>query len=179
MNKVQNSRNDELTLNLQALANGWMSNLSPNASLQSDPELDYYGWLSQQARALRTKDTASVDWTNLAEEIDAMAKRERRELRSRLKNLFAHLLKWKFEVEHRSSSWKGSITLARQEISELLDDSPSLRGYLTDFIPPEYEKARQLASDETGLQLNDFPQSCPWDFTKFIRRDFWPEPRRN
>ncbi len=64
-------------------------------------EADFYGWALEQAEALRQAGRArlntpkAVDWENVAEELDGLARSEARELRSRYKTLLVHLLKWR------------------------------------------------------------------------------------
>jgi hypothetical protein len=41
--------------------------------------------------------------------------------------LFAHLLKWQFQPDHRSNSWKVTIVEQRYQIEQLLEMSPSLK----------------------------------------------------
>ena len=67
-----------------------------------DIETDFHGWLLDQAAALRARDYESLDWDNLAEELELMGARERRELRSELKILLLHLLKLKFQPSQLS-----------------------------------------------------------------------------
>ena len=43
-------------------------------------ETDFSGWLGAQAAALRSRSISAVDWDGIAEELEAMAKREEREL---------------------------------------------------------------------------------------------------
>lgn len=45
-------------------------------------ELDFYAWLNRQAQVLRSRESESLDWDHLAEEIEAMAAGEKRELTS-------------------------------------------------------------------------------------------------
>ena len=95
-----------------------------------DVERDYYGWLRQQARALREHQPAFLDWRNLAEELDAMTRSEERGLGTQLERLLVHLLKWAYEHEKRSGSWEASIENARDAIEECLEGSPSLASRL-------------------------------------------------
>jgi hypothetical protein len=71
-----------------------------------DPETDYYEWLKQQARALREKHPRYLDWRELAEELEEMGARERRELTSHLRILMAHLLKRSYQSSRRVTSWR-------------------------------------------------------------------------
>jgi hypothetical protein len=58
-----------------------------------NPHADYYEWLNQQAGVLREMQPLHLDWRELAEELEKMGARERRELISPLRILMAHALK--------------------------------------------------------------------------------------
>jgi hypothetical protein len=66
-------------------------------------DTDFYGWALEQARAIRASGAArlntlaSVDWENIAEELEGLARSEAKELRSRYRRLLLHLLKWRFQ----------------------------------------------------------------------------------
>lgn len=143
--------------------------------LAVDIEADYHAWLAQQAQALRQKDTALLDWDQVAEELDAMAASERRELKNRLLQLTAHLLKWRWASEQRAAhgnSWRKTIREQRRQLNDLLADSPSLRSRPQSLLPAIYADARQDAVDDTGLQ--EFPADCPWIIDQILSPDFWP-----
>ncbi len=140
-------------------------------------EQDYSAWLAEQAGKLRGH-RSDLDWDDIAEELEDMSNRERRELGSYLKQLLKHLLKWQFGPGRRSASWRKTIRATRHEIEDLLEDSPSLKGALPDLLPKAYARALADAADEMKLsrhQAARLPQSCPWAFEEFISADFWPE----
>lgn len=145
-------------------------------------EADTYGWAMQQAEALRAaarlqlNTPLALDWENLAEEIEDLAKSRARELSSRYYQLLAHLLKWEFQPEKRSSSWRGTVTGQRSEIEDVVEESPSLKPQQEDRFRRAYRKARRLASDETGLPLETFPEDCPYTLEQAIDPEFWPGP---
>ncbi|CAN5793341.1 hypothetical protein BH10CHL1_BH10CHL1_09820 [soil metagenome] len=56
-------------------------------------EQDYYTWLTANANLIRQGKLAEIDVDHIAEELEALSKREKRELVSRLTILLAHLLK--------------------------------------------------------------------------------------
>lgn len=142
-------------------------------------EEDFHAWLVQQAEAVRGRQFDRVDWENLAEELDSMARAERRELRSRLATLLAHLLKWRYQVKRRSRSWEGTIARERIEIEDTLSEEPSLRSYLNEAVEKAYRLARPSAGREMGLSKTQwealFPSECPWQFDEMLNEDFWPE----
>lgn len=45
---------------------------------------DFYIWLLQQAEALKAKELNNIDWENLAEEIEALAREQVREAGERV-----------------------------------------------------------------------------------------------
>lgn len=96
-------------------------------------EDDFHAWLLNQAAALRNRSIIALDWDNLAEELEAMAAAERRELLARLTTLFEHLLKLAYqqkEVPIRGRGWMATIIEARQAIGDLLETCPDLKGFL-------------------------------------------------
>jgi len=80
--------------------------MKPQAAREThEVERDYYEWLRQQSRALREHRPAFLDWRNLAEELEAMARSEERSLTSQVERLLAHSLKWAYQPQERSGSW--------------------------------------------------------------------------
>ncbi len=76
-------------------------------------ELDLALWSETQAQALERRDASLLDWENLAEEIRAMSRSDRRAIKSNLKLLLIHLFKWALQPERRSTSWKLTIRNSR------------------------------------------------------------------
>src|SRR6202050_4997216 len=91
---------------------------------------DFYAWSREQAELLRAGELGRPDLEHIAEEIESMGKTEKRELVSRLTVLLLHLLKWRFQPEGQGNSLRLSIANARDEITDLLDDNPSLKSQL-------------------------------------------------
>jgi hypothetical protein len=85
-----------------------------------------------------------------------------------------HLLKWQYEAENRSRSWKLTILNQRAEIGGLLEDSPSLSHKLPDMIAGAYSRARKTAVLETGLPAATFPETCPYSQEEILDADFLP-----
>ena len=143
-------------------------------------ERDFHVWLINQADVLRAHRPAFIDWAGIAEELEAMGAAERRELKSRLIVLTAHLLKWRYASSQRplhKKSWRRTIREQRRQISDLLADNPSLKGLpqsLTSGTALYSEHVRPDAMDDSGLDV--FPIECPWSIESILAPDFWPEP---
>ena len=140
-------------------------------------EKDFYGWIYHHIDLLRQGKLAEIDTELLIEELEGMAKRDRRELISRLMILIAHLLKWQFQPEQRSGSWRGSIREQRIQIAQQLLESPSLKSHLVESIAKAYPDALELASSETGLAFSVFPTICPYQVTQLLDKEFYPDNR--
>ncbi len=138
-------------------------------------EKDFYAWSQESARLMRERKFSELDIDNIAEEIEAMGKRDKRELASRLSSLLMHLLKWQFEAEYRSRSWKLTIMNQRAEIAGLLKDSPSLSHNLKDMSANAYSRARKTAALETGLPATTFPETCPYAQDEILDAEFLPK----
>jgi hypothetical protein len=117
-----------------------------------------------------------IDGKNLLQELDNLARHEKRNLETNLVILLQHLLKWQHQPSKQSGSWKSSIREHRRRIRKDLEDSPSLTSYLIATLPEAYSDARESAADETGLELSLFPINCDYTIAQILDRDFLPEP---
>jgi hypothetical protein len=99
-----------------------------------------------------------------------MAKRDRREVFSRLIVLLSHLLKWRYEPARRSGSWRGTIREQRRELRQLLE-SGTLYNHAVDVLAEAYGEARAQAADETGLDPSTFPGECVWELDAALNDD--------
>ncbi|SKB12969.1 conserved hypothetical protein [Planktothrix sp. PCC 11201] len=137
-------------------------------------ETDFYGWIQNQVNLLKTKQWQQLDHLNLIEEIEALGRKERQELRNRLGILLGHLLKWQFQPNKRTNSWLGTIREQRVQIKFLLQDSPSLKPYLNQVLPDAYELGLALAIRETKLGEQIFPEVCPYTLEQTLDLQFLP-----
>src|SRR5687767_8294405 len=83
--------------------------------------VDETAWLDAMAELIRASRIEELDYEHLAEYLEDMARRDRREVKSRLAILMAHVLKWIYQKEKQSPSWRGTITRQRQELMELTE----------------------------------------------------------
>ncbi|MFM6401455.1 DUF29 domain-containing protein [Planktothrix sp.] len=137
-------------------------------------ETDFQIWIEDQINLLKTQQWQQLDTLNLIEEIEALGRKERQELRNRLGILLGHLLKWQFQPDKRTNSWLGTIREQRVQIKFLLQDSPSLKPYLTQVFPDAYELGLALAMRETKLGEQLFPEVCPYTLEQVLDSQFLP-----
>lgn len=130
--------------------------------MAAEYEADFYQWSVETASALEERRFDDVDLQHVAEEISDLGKSERREVSSRLAVIIVHLLKFGFQPEMQTSSWANTLAIQREDLEEMLEDSPSLASRLSELIPRAYRKAVLLASEETGLLRSAFPPDCPF-----------------
>ncbi|MCK5719198.1 MAG: DUF29 domain-containing protein [Thiomargarita sp.] len=135
-------------------------------------ETDFYAWLLRNAELIRQGQFSKVDRENIAEELEGMVRNDKRQLESRLAVLFAHLLKWEFQLNKRSNSWKGTIREQRKRILKLLVESPSLKNELENQLADAYDSAIIFASSDTGMSEFDFPNKCPFTIKKILDKEF-------
>ena len=146
----------------------YMDVLQPSWSridLHHDYSIDFCGWIADQVESLRNEDLSRLDIENLIEELNALAKRDEKALKNRLKNLLAHLLKWHHQPSGRSSSWRGITYENCTRIDDLLEESPSLRNRLDPqgkVVARAFGRARTKAAIETGIAEAELPEALPW-----------------
>ncbi|MBW4690546.1 MAG: DUF29 domain-containing protein [Lyngbya sp. HA4199-MV5] len=137
-------------------------------------ETDFVQWIETTVAQLKAQDYTNVDWENLIDEIETMGRSERSSLKSNLVIVLMHLLKWQYQPERRSSSWKGSIVEHRQRIRDELKDSPSLKPYLEQIFAECYINAVERAIAETDLPAETFPRSCPYTLSATLDSSYMP-----
>jgi uncharacterized protein DUF29 len=139
-------------------------------------EHDYYSWALEQARALKARRLERLDWENLAEEVEDLARSERRELESRLEVLLQHLLKWQFQPKRRSRSWTATIAVQRFKIRRRLEQNPGLRPAIPEILADAYTAARidLINGVLQGARLRPL-ESCPWTFEQVMDEQFRPQ----
>ncbi|HXC91835.1 MAG TPA: DUF29 domain-containing protein [Stellaceae bacterium] len=137
-------------------------------------EQDFVAWLEDQAGRARRGEIDALDLENIAEELEGMARSDRREIRNRLTVLLTHLLKCWAQPNKRSASWLGTIAEQRQHLVELIEDSPSLRSHPAEILERCYPWARRKAAQQMRLRGGAFPESCQFTIDEILDVEWLP-----
>lgn len=138
--------------------------LSPSVLFEQDET----AWLETMAELIRLGRHDELDYANLAEYLTDMARRDRREVESRLTVLILHALKWAHQPEQRSGSWRATIIEQRQELEGLLSRGV-LRNHAEAELDDLYVKAVERVVAETGLPVETFPVVCPFTLEQLFQ----------
>lgn len=128
---------------------------------------DETAWLEDTADLITSDRLDEIDYQNLAEYLTDMARRDRREVDSRLALLMAHLLKWDYQPDKRTGNWRATIVVERQELAKLMGRGV-LRNHAEDVLAEAYRDAVEQAVAETGLPAETFPVECPYGLVELI-----------
>jgi hypothetical protein len=111
--------------------------------------------------ALKRGDTGDAT-AGIQELIDALARSDKRALRSQLTRLMARVIKWLVQPESRSRSWRNSINSARREIEEIQVETPSLnRALIEEMWPTCFEAAKEQA--EAEMENESDAKTLTWE----------------
>lgn len=131
-------------------------------------ELDETAWLEQTAELISQGRWNEIDREQLSEYLIDMARRDKREVFSRLTVMLAHRLKWEFQPARRTKSWLRTMVVQSSELEQLLE-SELLRQYAASVLEKAFARAVQRAAVETGLKKSDFPTQSPWPLDDVLK----------
>jgi hypothetical protein len=134
-------------------------------------EADETAWLEAMAELIAQRRWDDLDYAHLGDYLSDMARRDRREVKSRLTTLLAHVLKWVHQPEHRSRGWRGTIVEQRQELAGLVARGV-LRQHAEAVLVEAYAEAVERAAAETGLAAESFAADCPYTLDQLLASDF-------
>jgi len=137
-------------------------------------EQDETAWLDAMARLVAERRWEEVDAENLSEFLTDMARRDRREAKSRLTILLAHLLKWQYQPAKRTGSWKATILVQHREVTADAE-SGVIRNHIEEVLAAAYADAKKEAAAETGLRITELPTDSPYSLDQLLSDDFFTE----
>ena len=89
--------------------------------------------------------------TGMKELIEALARSEKRALKSQLIRLMVHVIKWQAQPGQRSRGWRASIYNVRAEIADIQEETPSLS---REVIEAMWDKCFQAAIREAEAEMD-------------------------
>ena len=128
----------------------------------------------EQAALLRSGRLEHIDRINIADEIEAVAYSEQRELANCFALLLCDLLKCQFQPLGCTTAWRRTIRRQRTVIARWLAKMPSMRPSIddNDWLAEAFNDAVLLASEQIGI--DQFPDTCPWTISQILDPDFHP-----
>jgi Domain of unknown function DUF29 len=146
---------------------------------------DFFAWTQHQARTLRElkaiRPNLPLDLDNLAEEVEDLGLREKREVRSQARRVIEHLLK----LEHSAAAepragWAGSVMDARDILRDAVTET--LRQDLEEQLDRQYLAARRkaalgLRSHRENEAVAALPARCPYGLDEILGDDWYPANR--
>lgn len=141
-------------------------------------DTDFYAWTQEQGRLLREaaggKVPPSLDFANLAEEVESIGRRDVRDVKQHLRQVIASLLRYQFIPDADSDrEFRSSILHERFRAEQILKDSPSLPARID--LAELYKRAAQMLLDEIAQPgSGPLPTECPYTFKQVLAADWWP-----
>ncbi len=148
---------------------------------------DFYLWAQRQADLLRRRRFSALDLDHLVEEVEDLARREWKAVRSHARRIIEHLLKLQFSP----AAWPrgGSLSTVITQRAELEDSlTPSLRQDLAAALGNLYQRARDAAAadmrqdrvtvdqlpEACPYTLDQIPEACPYTLDQIVGPDWFP-----
>ena len=143
-------------------------------------ERDFHAWAEQQTACLENRNSQELDWSHVAEEIRDMGISQRKALQSHLTVLMIHLLKLRYsQAEGPRRKWRHECDNARQEISDEIERSPSLKHHQDEALAKAWRDGRRKTTyqmEEHG-EDPDLPMECPFTLEQIMDGSYYPESR--
>jgi hypothetical protein len=137
--------------------------------------VDFFTWANTQADAVRRRSANELDWDNIAEELEGLARQDAWELYNRFVVLVTHLLKWRHQADWRGPSWETTIRVQRKDIAKLLKRSPGLKSVQAEDFLDAFDRARLSAAEEMKRDPRTLPTEAPFTVEQALDPNYWPE----
>lgn len=143
---------------------------------QSLYDQDFALWIDDTVAKLRAQKFDQIDLENLIEEIESLGKSDKREIKSRLVVLLAHLLKRIYiDSTDDNGGWRNTINEQRRELIAVLEDSPSLKNHFEAVFDTAYQTALSMVRKDYKRVV--FPDEWQFDRTidSILTATLWKE----
>ena len=123
-----------------------------------------HAFLEEHAEQLKDGKATPEQVKEMVNELLEMSASEEREFKSRLKQLYLHMLKYQTQIDKQTRSWIESILHQSDDLIDFVKDKSLVRRILPE-IPTIFDRARRLAIKETCLPDRAFIKEVPADWT--------------
>ena len=139
-------------------------------------EKDYYAWIQKMITALSVRRVDDIDFENLAEKVSDLAFLEEQRLSAHFQRLNCYLLLLIYQIDRtdHEKDWRWRLEDSRREISEILEESPSMRRLFLKIQENAYKHGVLMAEIEMGYLKTTFPKNCPWTIDQLLNMKFLP-----
>lgn len=79
------------------------------------------------------------------------------------------------EQREAHPSWYVRVVNAYCEIDTIVSVWSNLAAQVEPRLAETFDQAREIASEETGLPIETFTETCPWTAAQVLDYSFWPE----
>lgn len=143
-----------------------------NTNLRDLYEIDENLWLEETINLLKTNRLNELDIENLIEELESVSRRDKARVESLVEQIIIHLLLlqyWSAEYDRNKKHWQLEINTFRHQLEKLL--TTNLTNHLEIKLETMYQYAVKMVSQKTELNLNTFPQNCPYTLRELLDND--------
>ena len=128
-------------------------------------DADFVAWTEEQAALLRELSRAgtnlSLDWENLAEEVEDLGNSLRNELSSRIATVIEHLMKLECSpARDPRKGWMETILRERASIDDLLARYPSLNNAVSELVSRRTQQTGRLVRQTLELYNEAGPETA-------------------
>ncbi len=134
--------------------------------------IDHVDFIDKHGEELEKGIIHEEDISDIFDMILEMAISDIISVKSNLTNLYMHLLKYQYRFDYQTRSWVNTIRRCNFDLDETISQSKALSRKITPELQKlAYDKAKKYASSETNLDIQRFPEECPYDIDFVLDKD--------
>lgn len=137
-------------------------------------ESDQDEWRIRLINLINEGHISDIDFINLKVFLIEMGSSDYAEIESRMSLLMMHLLKAIYQPKRMGKSWVLTIIEQRRKLKTKVLKSKNFENHLRREFKNLYLEARQDASLETRIPIEEFPKEPPFTFDEVLESGYIP-----